>query len=149
MARDETPRGVAHTPHLNTMKTEYPETITTPYWEIMQSDVFRLDGKPIDLPDALARLARAVHGADDLDEFVWSSLGEHTEAALGDLIVGAYWALSEWHAGQSSPEYAALCALGEVFKPGCTGPPEEGDESPEAAAYELIGKWFEERSVAP
>ena len=71
---------------------EYPEAITAPYWEVMKSDVFRTDGKPIDLPDALARLGNAINETDtsgDEYDFIWDSLGEHTEAPLGDLIVGA------------------------------------------------------------
>jgi len=119
------------------------ESITAPYWEIMKSEVFRTDGKPIDLPDALARLGNAINETDTSGEeydFIWDSLGEHTEAPLGDLIVGAYWSLSEWHGGQSSPEYAALCALGEVFKPGCTGPP--SPEESEWTAYMLTCQHF-------
>ena len=126
------------------MKT-YPETITRPYWEIMKSSVFRTDGPAIDLPAVLAELGNAIADEDtsgDEYDYIWSSLGEHTEAPLGDLIVGAYWALTEWHGGQHSPEYAAMCALGLVFSPGCTGPPQGDDESPESAAYELIGQWF-------
>lgn len=122
------------------MKTE---SITALYWEIMKSDVFRTDGKPINLPDALARLGNAINETDTSgDEYdsIWSSLGEHTEASLGDLIVGAYWSLTEWHAGQSSPEYAAMCALGEVFKTGCTGPPSPEDS--EWSVYMLLCQHF-------
>ena len=46
------------------MKTNYPEAITAPYWEIMKSNVFRTNGKPIDLPDALARLGNAINETD-------------------------------------------------------------------------------------
>lgn len=113
------------------------------YTEIITSEVFRTDGKPIDLPEALTRLANAVHACPE--EIDWY-LGEFTEAPLSDLIVRAFWSLTEWHGGQSSPEYAALCALGEVFKPGMTGPPEE--DAPEFTAYELIGKWFAKRQTA-
>ncbi len=123
------------------MKTKsYPAAVALAYRAIMNSEVFRTDGKPIDLPRALTLLGNAVHGRE-LDEFVWSSLGEFTEAPLGDLIVGAYWSLTEWHGGQSSPSYAALCSLGQVFSPGCTSAPE--DDEPEATAYELVNAWFE------
>lgn len=120
------------------MKT-YPAAVTMAYNAIMQSEIFRTDGKQIDLPRALTLLGKAVHGRE-LDESVWSCLGEFTEAPLGDLIVGAYWSLTENHGGQSSPSYAALCSLGRVFKPGMSGGPE--DDSPEASAYELCSKWF-------
>lgn len=120
------------------MKT-IPAAIGITYRAIMNSEVFRLDGKPIDLPRALRLLGNAVHN-HETDEFIWSALGEHTEAPLGDLIVVAYWSLTEWHAGQSSPSYAAMCALGTVFSPGCSSAPEP--DSPEYSAYELIGEWF-------
>ena len=120
----------------------HPAAIVLAYNAIMRSAVFRTDGKPIDLPRALSLLARAVH-THETDESIWSSLGEHTEAPLGDLIVGAYWAMTDWHAGQSSPEYAALCALGQVYSPGMTSGPEP--DSCEAIAYELIDAYFAEK----
>ncbi len=123
------------------MKTKsYPAAIVMAYNAIMNSEVFRTDGKPIDLPRALRLLGEAVHGRDT-DEFIWSSLREFTEAPLGDLITGAYWSLTEWHAGQASSSYAAMCALGRVFKPGCASGPKP--ESGEASAYELVNAWFE------
>jgi len=108
---------------------------------IMQSEVFRTDGPSIALPEALALLGEAIRG-NDTDENTWS-LGECLECDLGSLIVGAYWALTEWHAGQSSPEYRALSILGEIFSPGTTSGPEL--ESAESIAYELVSQWFEER----
>lgn len=106
------------------------------YNEIITSNVFRTDGPAIDLPALLLELGQAVHAAEDPDWY----LGEHTEDPLSELIVGAYWALTEWHAGQASDTYAAMCALGEVFKPGCTGPPTP--EESEWSAYMLIGQHF-------
>ena len=122
--------------------------IETAYNAIIQSEVFRTNGKPIDLPAALVDLGNAV-AEGETDEIIWSSLGEFTEAPLGDLIVGAYWSLSEWHAGQASHEYAALCALGRVFSPGTTGPPDLDDPDNcggEACAYEMIGQWFQKQA---
>jgi len=46
--------------------------------------------------------------------------------SFDSIIVGAYWHFTEWHAGQSSNSYAALCSLGRVFNPGMEGLPEEG-----------------------
>jgi hypothetical protein len=123
--------------------------IETAYNAIIQSEVFRTDGPSIDLPEALIALGNAV-AENETDETTWA-LGEYSEACLGDLIVGAYWILTEWHAGQSSPEYAALCALGRVFSPGMTGPPDLDDPDNcggEATAYELIGQWFQARADA-
>lgn len=122
------------------MKTKsYHAAITLAFNTIMESEVFRTDGKAIDLPRALSVLARAVHGRDT-DEFIWSSLGEFLECSLGDLIIGAYWSLTEWHGGQSSLTYAAMCALGAIYSPGYASGPESG--SGEFSAYELCNEWF-------
>lgn len=112
------------------------------YWKIMNSVVFRRDGESIDLPQALEDLASEIHSTET-DEKLWS-LGEFTEASLGDLIAGAYWALAEWHAGQWSPEYSALCALGKVFSPGISYPPTKYD--PAESAYEMVGEWFRNKA---
>lgn len=120
-------------------------TIESAFYAIMRSDIFRTDGPAIDLPAALQTLAGAVLAADT-DESTWA-LGEYDECDLGSLIVAAYWCLTEWHAGQASPEYAALCALGRVFRPGpCSSGPEP--ESCEADAYEMLCGWFETRADA-
>ena len=108
---------------------------------IMQSACFRLDGPEIDLPEALTTLALAVHN-NETDESTWS-LGESLDCDLGSLLIGAYWALSEWHGGQASPEYAALCAIGQVFSPGWTAGPEA--DSSETTAYETCNEWFQNR----
>jgi hypothetical protein len=86
----------------------------TTFNAIMQSELFRRNGQKIDLCEELQTLCRAIK---DEDETNWS-LGEFGECTLDSLLIGAYWALSEWHAGQSSPEYAALCAIGGIFSPG-------------------------------
>lgn len=114
--------------------------VTEIYDRIMASELFRLNGQSIDLPQALIDLCDAVMAEDDVD---WC-LGEFREATLDSLIVGAYWAFSEWHGGQESQTYAALCALGRVFKPGCTDGPEA--DSTEMDVYNTIGQWFEEHA---
>jgi len=121
------------------MTTGYPAAVTLAYGAIMRSDVFTRNGPSIDLPRALRLLGRALH-KHELPEHIWGSLGEFSDASLGDLVVGAYWSCSEWHGGQNSDTYAALSSLGEVFSPGMTGVPMP-DES-EFAAYELTGNWF-------
>lgn len=108
---------------------------------IMDSELFRLRGPKIDLPEALIDLARAINAEEETD---WN-LGECLECSLDSLIVGAYWSLTEWHGGQSSPEYAALCALGSIFSPGMTSPPESSEDGPEFYGYEACNRWFEER----
>lgn len=119
----------------------YPATVTLTYNAIMRSDVFRLDGPSINLPRALILLGQALHKYE-LPEGIWEGLGEFSEACLGDLVVGAYWACNEWHGGQFSNTYAALCSLGQVFSPGMSDAP--NPETSEFTAYELINEWFKE-----
>ena len=126
------------------MKPKIPASIALAYRAIMNSEVFRTNGNRIDLPRALRLLGNAVHSAET-DESIWF-LGECSEADLGSLIVGAYWALTEWHSGQSSPSYAAMCALGQVFRPGYTNGPEP--DSGESTAYEMVSEWFKTHPYA-
>jgi hypothetical protein len=114
------------------MASRYPAAVSLAYHAIMRSDVFVLNGPPIDLPRALCLLGRALHKRE-LPEHIWGSLGEFGYACLGDLVIGAYWSCSEW-----------LCSLGQVFSPGMTCFPEPDDS--EFGAYELIGKWFSARA---
>ncbi len=87
---------------------------------------------------ALDRLCAAIQ--EEPGDSDWVYLGEGMECAAGDLLVGAYWALTEWHGGQSSPEYATLCNIGRIFSPGMTIGPEP--ESPEWVAYEAVSDYF-------
>ena len=90
---------------------------------------------------ALTRLCDEIKETET-DEFIWGEVGEFGEFNLGDLLVGAYWHFVEWHAGQSSQSYAALCALGSIFSPGmsCEPEPETGEHS----AYELLNQQAKE-----
>ena len=115
------------------------------YNEIMASDIFRLGGPRIDLPQALIDLAAAINAEEETDWDIGAYIGE---PPLSELVVGAYWALTEWHAGQASDTYAALCALGTIYKPNMEGPP--GDEDGSAFdAYQMIGEHFESQTAKP
>ncbi len=103
----------------------------------MQSAIFRLNGPEIDFPEAIIALCDAINAEEETDWY----MGECLECSLSDLIPAAHWALSEWHAGQSSMLYAALCATGSIFKPGMSAGPEPG--SAEESAYEMISAYFE------
>lgn len=113
--------------------------------KITRSAVFRLDGDRIDVAAELQALAEAVHS--DTDSIEWDH-GSESGASLGDLIVGAYWAMTECHGGQASPEYASLCALGRVFSPGrsATGP---CPDSAEYDAYHDICEYLIPGSMTP
>jgi hypothetical protein len=82
--------------------------------------------------DAIIALANEVHNTDT--EIDWY-IGEGNEFSLDDLIVGAYWHFTEWHGGQWSKGYAALCALGEVFSPNMST---LNEDRPEYYAYDLL-----------
>ena len=73
--------------------------------------------------------------SEETDECTWS-IGEYGHCDLGAFIVGAYWHYTEWHAGQASESYAALCALGGIFSPGMSHGPEP--ETAERDTYQLL-----------
>lgn len=113
---------------------------------IMQSDLFRLDGPKIDLCKELQALVVEIQQTEDPDCRLWS-IGEFLECSLDNLIIGAYWALTEWHAGQYSPEYATLCKIGEIFSPGMSSL--DLDNSGEAFAYEQVSDYFSQQLSKP
>lgn len=88
------------------------------------------------ITQAVDLLARLVHDCpenpDTGDNSQLWAIGESDYADIGSLIVGAYWHYAEWHNGQWSPEYRALCALGNVFSPGMTRGPEPGTSERDA-----------------
>jgi hypothetical protein len=110
---------------------------------IMESELFRLNGPAIDLCGSIIDLCNAIQAEKETN---WS-LGEFGECSLDSFLVGAYWALTEWHGGQASDSYAALCAIGSIFSPGMSGPPTEEDS--EWTAYEAVNDWFNSQSVKP
>jgi hypothetical protein len=84
------------------------------------------------ITDTIIALANAVDDYDgDDSENLWY-IGEFETCSLDDLIVGAYWHYTEWHGGQWSKGYAALCALGQVFSPNMSMPEEDN------LAYQLL-----------
>lgn len=110
----------------------YKETFN----KIITSFLFRLDGADIDVTQSLTDLGNQVAATEDVE---WA-LGEFGECMLGDLIVGAYWCLTEWHGGQSSKTYAAMCSLGRVFSPGVANGPEP--DTGEVIAYDIISEHY-------
>lgn len=112
-------------------------TTETAFNAILSSSLFRLNGPEIDLCEAIQNLCAAINADDETN---WS-LGEFGDCTLDSFLIGAYWSLSEWHGGQSSPEYAALCAIGSIFSPGMTNPPESYDE-PEYWPYVAVNNHF-------
>lgn len=87
------------------------------------------------LTDAIDLLARIVHDYPSDSDDIWY-IGEFSSCTVDSLIVGAFWHYTEWHDGQRSPSYKALCSLGTVFHPGMTDGPEP--DSPEYDCYKAL-----------
>lgn len=111
--------------------------IEATYLKIVSSDIFKVNGRKIDLPKELMNLANLIHSHKG--EVDWE-LSNDMEASLDDIIIAGFWLCSEWNSGQESDAYAAYCALGQVFTPSYSCPPSE-DESA-FTAYEMMGQWF-------
>lgn len=73
--------------------------------------------------DLLARLIDDYPGESE----DWVYIGESGCCSLDSMIVAGYWHFSHWHAGQASPEYAALSSLGMIFSPGMSSEPRRND----------------------
>lgn len=84
---------------------------------------------------AIEILAKLVHEYEGDDERLWY-IGEHGNCCMDSLIIGAYWFFVHYHGGQWSDEYRTQCVIGEVFKPGMSGEPEE--ETIEADVYAML-----------
>lgn len=103
--------------------------------------IFTITGK-LDynrVTDCLIKLANTLEETET-DETVWY-IGECDGCGLDNLIVGAYWHYTDWHGGQYSKGYAALCALGLIFSPGMANGPET--DSSEQEAYDLLNDMAE------
>jgi|GEM_PF-7124422 len=85
-------------------------------YRLLDLSVFHFDGT-LDygrITTGITLLANLLDGHDEID---WG-IGEFDNVSLDEFIVGAYWHYADYNNGQWSPEYAALCALGKIFKPG-------------------------------
>lgn len=100
------------------MKTRNIERV----FNIIYRNLFTIHGTMSyeEITDALITLANGIYNDDNRTEegsdAIWY-IGECMECTLADLITGAYWHFTEWHAGQYSKEYEALSALGQVYEP--------------------------------
>jgi hypothetical protein len=108
------------------------------YDKIMESSIWRIDGEDIDLSLCLIELADAIE--DEPEDSDWIYLGECGECTAADLLVGSYWALTEWHGGMMSDEYRAMCAIGGIYTSNCASGP---DGYGEQAAYEQANEYFQ------
>lgn len=102
-------------------------------YKVINNSVFTINGKLgyKRVTDAVILLSNLIHIHDGDTEHLWS-IGEGGECTLDDFIVGAYWHYTEYHGGQWSDGYAALCALGQVFKPNMSSVEEDN------VAYQML-----------
>jgi len=107
--------------------------------KIAGSSLFRLDGDTLDICDELNKLVECIEAEDETD---WC-IGEGGECCLDDLIVGSYWAMTDCHGGQFSPEYETQCILGRIYSPGMTS---LEDDRPEKHVYDMICEQLLKRS---
>jgi len=88
---------------------------------------------------ALEVLGQAVHSYKGDSEDIWYL--NDCSYGVTDFIVGGYWHLSEWHSGQWSASYRALCSLGTVYTPNCEGAPSK--ETCEHDIYKMLDQLAE------
>jgi hypothetical protein len=117
-------------------------TLTVTTFNRILEALTRIDSPEIDLTTDLITLAQSIRENEPDSEGYWLYLGEGEEFTCSDLIVGAYWALAEWHGGQNDPTYAALCELGRIFSPVMTDGPEP--DSSEECAYQAVSDWYQQ-----
>lgn len=111
-------------------------------FEQCHNAIFRIDSDASysDTVQLLIDLSNAIKNTET-DESIWY-LGETGACDLGSLIVGAYWHFYEWHGGQFSDSYIALCSLGQIFNPGMVQGPET--ETAEHDCYLMLEKLAQE-----
>lgn len=98
-----------------------------------------------DTTQAFIELATSIKGYSG-DNEDWVYLGEGLSCSLTDLITGAFWHFTNWHGGQSSSTYAALCALNSIYQPGMSSPPCKEDDSSESHAMKVLHEMAEKAS---
>lgn len=114
---------------------------TESIFNLIYSNLFTI--KPVKALDyyglqcAFVDLVEAIEKEPETD---WS-IGEFTECCLDDLIMGAYWFFADYHAGQYSTQYAALCVLGRIFKPNFSS---LDQDAPEGDVYRMLEQFLTE-----
>ena len=88
------------------------------------------------ITDCIIALADYLRDNETSEDTWW--LGEDGYlGGLADVIVGAYHHYAEWHWGEWSPSYRAMCSLRRVFEPNMSTP--ELDN----ATYQLLNELAE------
>lgn len=91
--------------------------------------------------EAIIKLCDVIDSTET-DESVWS-IGECSYlGGLDNLIVGAYWHYTEWHGGQASKSYQALCSLGHIFSPGMSSLDKDDPSHETYTAFEALASEY-------
>lgn len=117
-------------------------TKTQRLFRVVSNSLYRIDNKSSyeRTVEAVCKLAMSVAEDDNTDWY----LGEGTEATLDSILVGSFWFFTDYHGGQSSPEYIAYSAISQIFKPGMSSLEED---TTEADVYESwVAKFNENRA---
>ena len=123
----------------------HAKTVESIFDNIMESDLFRVNGHTIeDLPAVLIELCEEIEQVDEADSSDWINLGGCLECTCPDLLIGAYWALTDWHGGLYSDTYRALCAIGRIYTPNMSHGPEP--DTGEEYAYQQVSAWLKDHS---
>jgi len=112
---------------------------------ILERELFTINAK-LKYNDVIEYLKKLADLVADYKPDDWIYIGEYGHATASDMIIGAYWHLTEWHAGQYSDSYAAMSSLGRIFSPGMASGPE--DDSPELAVYQALNELAEASKAA-
>jgi len=72
--------------------------------------------------EVIAKLSEAVEEYTGEGEEIWFIEGMASSPA--DVLIGAFWHLYEWSAGQTSRSYEISCIVGRIFSPGFSDGPE-------------------------
>ena len=91
---------------------------------LAEKNLFLTSGN-LDYPrtlEAIAKLSEAVEEYTGDGEEIWFIEGMASSPA--DVLMGAFWHLCEWSAGQASRSYEVSCIVGRIFSPGFSDGPE-------------------------
>jgi|DEB0MinimDraft_10_1074344.scaffolds.fasta_scaffold07124_1 hypothetical protein len=91
---------------------------------LAEKNLFLTSGN-LDYPrtlEVIAKLSEAVEEYTGDGEEIWFIEGMASSPA--DVLIGTFWHLYEWSAGQASRSYEVSCIVGRIFSPGFSDGPE-------------------------
>lgn len=119
-------------------------TLSSIYTSILQSELFRIDGKRINLTAHIQAIVQSIKEQPSEDDD-WVYIGESADCSLVDFIVGAYRASQGWTDGSGQGEANIMHnTLQKVFNPGTSNL--DCDNTGETIAYEVVDRYLEKCS---